>query len=55
VKDPEALAGAVLSMIDNPARSRDMAQRGRTEVKEKYSITRTAMGLKEEIKRIMRL
>jgi len=54
VKDPEALAGAVLSMLDHPARSRDMARRGRTEVKEKYSITRTAMKWEEEIKSLAR-
>lgn len=52
VGDPKALAGVVLSMIDNRARSRVMAQRGRDEVKEKYSITRTAMELEEEIKRL---
>ncbi len=55
VGDPEALARAALSMISDPARSRSMAQRGRVEVKEKYSITRTATEWEEEIKRFSRI
>lgn len=52
VGDSGALAGSVLRMIGNHDQARAMARRGREEVKDRYTIARTARELEGEIKRI---
>ena len=50
-QDPQALAAAIGRMIGSPPRAREMARRGRAVVEEKFTITRAAAELKEEIAR----
>ena len=50
-REPEAIAGAVSRLIESPEEAREMARRGRAMVEEKFTISRSAAELKEEIAR----
>jgi mannosyltransferase len=50
--DPEALAGAVLKATEDPARAREMGERGRARVVEAYQIENEAAGIQSVYDRL---
>jgi glycosyltransferase involved in cell wall biosynthesis len=49
--DPDAAAAAIVGLLNDPARARAMARRGREEIARRFSLERTVLDVRRELER----